>query len=83
MAIFIFLNVSIRIMSDISEGQNQNSCLTMAAAILLTLSRDQNRKILIYRIWFMFCTLKQFKLITLYERNAYWTFTYNILHFND
>ena len=34
-------------------------CLTMAAAILFTLSCDQNRNILIYRIWFSFCTLKQ------------------------
>ena len=31
-----------------------SQCLTMAAAILKTLSRDQNRKILIYRIWFSF-----------------------------
>ena len=54
----------------------------MEAAILLTLSRDQNRKILIYRIWFMFCTYKQFKLITLYKKNAYWTFTDISLHFN-
>ena len=30
----------------------------------------------------MFCTLKQFKFITLYKSNAYWTFTYIILHFN-
>ena len=29
----------------------------------------------------MFCTWKQFKLIALYKRNAYWTFTYIILHF--
>ena len=54
----------------------------MEAAILLALSRDPNRKILIYRIWFMFCTKKQFKLITLYERNAYWALTDIILHFN-
>ena len=30
----------------------------------------------------MFCTWKQFKLITLYKSNAYWTFTYMRLHFN-
>ena len=30
----------------------------------------------------MFCTRKQFKLITVYKRNAYWTFTYIILYFN-
>ena len=30
----------------------------------------------------MCCTYKQFKLITLYKRNAYWTFTDIILHFN-
>ena len=30
----------------------------------------------------MFCTYKQFKLITLYKRNAYWTFTDIILHFS-
>ena len=55
----------------------------MEAAILLTLSRDQIRKKLIYRIWFIFCTWKQFKSITLYKRNAYWAFTDIILHFND
>ena len=49
---------------------------------MIILSRDLNRKILIYRIWFMFYTLKQFKLITLYKRNAYLTFTDIILHFN-
>ena len=54
----------------------------MEAAILLTLSRDQNRKILIYRIWFIFLHLKQFKLITLYKRDSYWAFTDIILHFN-
>ena len=32
-----------------------SQCLTMAAAILLNLSRDQNQNILIYRIWFSFC----------------------------
>ena len=30
----------------------------------------------------MFCTRKEFKLITLYIRNEYWTFTDIILHFN-
>ena len=59
-----------------------SQCLDMEAAILLILSRDQNRKILIYRIWFMFCTRKLLKLITLYIRNAYWTFTDIILYFN-
>ena len=54
----------------------------MEAAILFILSRDQNRKILIYRVQFMFRTWKQFKLITLYKRNAFWTFTDIILHFN-
>ena len=29
----------------------------------------------------MFC--KQFKLITLYKRDAYWPFTYIILHYNS
>ena len=55
----------------------------MEAAILLILSRDQDRKTLIYRVRFMFCTWKQFKLITLYKRNAYWTLTDIILHFNS
>ena len=46
-------------------------CLTMAAAILLTLSRDQIRKIVIYRIWFYSCcTWKQLKLIAFYKMNA-------------
>ena len=54
----------------------------MEAAILLSLSRDQNRKLLIKRIWFMKMHLKQFKLITLYKMNVYWTFTDIILHFN-
>ena len=30
----------------------------------------------------MFCYWKQFKFVTFYKRNAYWTFTYIILHFN-
>ena len=33
---------------------NLSQCLPMAAAI--SLSRDQNRKRVIYRIWFRFCT---------------------------
>ena len=43
----------------------------MAAAILFTLSCDQNRNILIYRIWFSFLHLKTAKLIRIYERNVY------------
>ena len=54
----------------------------MAAAILLTMSRDQNRKILMNRIWFSFCTWKQSKLFTVYERNVYCPITYFILHLN-
>ena len=57
-------------------------CLTMGSAILFILSRDQNHNILIYRIWFGFCTLNQFKLITLYKRNAYKPFTYISFHSN-
>ena len=34
----------------------------------LSLSHDQNRKILIYRSWFSFYTLKQLKLIALYKK---------------
>ena len=32
-----------------------SQCLTMVAAILCTLSRDQNGNLLIYMIWFSFC----------------------------
>ena len=43
-----------------------SQCLTKEAAILLILSRNQNRTTFIYRVRYMFCTRKQFKLITLY-----------------
>ena len=49
------------IIFDISQ------CLTMVIAILKTLSRDQNRKTIIYRIWFVICTGKQFNFIVLYK----------------
>ena len=51
----------------------------MEAAILLTLSKSKNAYLqdLVYVLH-----LKQFRLITLYKRNAYWTFTDIILHFN-
>ena len=48
-----------------------SQCLTMVVAILKTLSRDQNRKIIIYRIWFVICTGKQFNFIVLYKRDLY------------
>ena len=48
-----------------------SQCLTMVVAILKTLSRDQNRKIIIYRIWFVICTGKQFNFIVLYKRDVY------------
>ena len=54
----------------------------MEAAILCTLSRDQNQKNTYLQDLVYVLHLKQFKLITLYERNAYWTITDIILHFN-
>ena len=33
-------------------------CLTMVVVILLTLSHEQNRKIVIYRIWFLVFALE-------------------------
>ena len=41
----------------------------MVVAILKTLSRDQNRKIIIYRIWFVICTGKQVNFIVLYNQS--------------
>ena len=43
----------------------------MAAAILLTLSFDQNRKLLIYVGFGSVFALEKSKIITLYKRNAY------------
>ena len=48
-----------------------SQCLNMVVAILKTLSRDLNRKIIIYSIWFMICTGKQFNFIVLYKRDVY------------
>ena len=48
-----------------------SQCLTMVVAILKTLSRDQNRKIIIYRICFVICTGKQFNFVVLYKRGVY------------
>ena len=52
----------------------------MAAAILLTLFLDQNRKILIYVGFGSVFSLEESKIITLYKNNAYCVFNYIILH---
>ena len=48
-----------------------SQCLTMMVTILKTLSRDQNRKIIIYRIWLVIYTGKHFNFIVLYKRDVF------------
>ena len=48
-----------------------SQCLPMAAAILLTLTFDQNRKLLIYVGFGSVFALEKSKIITLYKRSAY------------
>ena len=52
----------------------------MAAAILLTLSLDQNRKLLIYVGFGSVFAHEKSKIITLYKRGAYCFFNCIILH---
>ena len=52
----------------------------MAAAILLTLSFDQNRKLLIYVGFGSIFALEKSKIITLYKRSVYYFFLLNYTH---
>ena len=52
----------------------------MADTILLTLSFDQHRKLLIYVGFGSVFALEKSKIITLYKRSAYCFFDYIILH---